>query len=203
MISVVKQSQEPVTLFFSGPLTNLALALRKAPEIRENIAAVYMMGGAVSVPGNVHDFYPDSANVYAEWNVYADPLAAKEVLEAGLPFYLIPLDATNQVAINRTDTAQWRKGGEIADFAADIYDGLMNSTGKSDFFIWDLLTSVIMLDPALCEFQLLHVEVVTEETDHFGQTVVIPDKEPNLNVCVKPNAVLIKQDLVDTFAGSQ
>lgn len=202
IISLVKQSPEPVTLFFSGPFTNLALALRKDPEIKENIAAVYMMGGAVYIPGNVHDFYPDSKNVYADWNIYSDPQAAKEVFESGLEMVLIPLDATNQVKIDKTDTRQWREGGKIADFTADIYDGLMDSTGKDEFYIWDLMTSVIMLDHSLCEFTPLHLDVVTEETDHFGQTVVAPDEEPNINVCLQPKADLIRQELISTFSMS-
>ena len=131
IISVVKQSPEPVTLFFSGPFTNLALALRKAPEIRGNIAALYMMGGAVYVPGDVHDFYPDSPNTFADWNPYSDPQAAKEVFDSGLKMYLVPLDATNQVQISKEDTSQWRTGGRIANFVADIYDGLIEFHGKA------------------------------------------------------------------------
>ena len=202
IISVVKQSKEPVTLFFSGPVTNLALALRKAPEIQKNIAGLYMMAGAVYVPGNVHDFYPDSANTYADWNPYSDPQAYKEVFASGLKLYLIPLDATNQVQISQADTAQWRKGGKIAAFAADIYDGLINSTGKKDFYIWDLMASEIMLDPALCQFTPLHLDVVTQTGDHFGQLVVLPNQEANINVCLKPNAAMIKQELVRAFSGS-
>lgn len=203
IISVVKQSPQPVTLFFSGPFTNLALALRKAPEIRGNIAALYMMGGAVYVPGNVHDFYPDSPNTYADWNPYSDPQAAKEVFDSGLKMYLIPLDATNQVKINKQDTSQWRTGGRIANFAADIYDGLMDSTGKQDFYIWDMLASGIMLYPDLCDFQPLHLEVVTGEGDHSGQTAVVATGEPNINVCLKPNATLIKQMFIATYSSSR
>lgn len=203
IISIVKQSPEPVTLFFSGPVTNLALALRKAPEIQSNITSLFLMGGAVYVRGNVHDFYPESANIYAEWNIFADPLAASEVFESGLTIYLVPLDATNQVFVSKTDTSQWRTGGEISDFAADIYDGLMNSTNRTDFYIWDLMTSEIMVDPSLCEFKPLHLGVVTDEGIHNGQTVVYSTGDPNINVCLKPNVALLKQALIDSFAGSQ
>ena len=203
IISVVKQSPQPVTLFFSGPVTNLALALRKVPEIRSNISALYMMAGAVYVQGNVHDFYPDSKNIYADWNPYSDPQAYKEVFESGIKMYLVPLDATNQVQIDKSDTAQWRKGGMIANFDADIYDGLISSTGKSKFYIWDLMASEIMANPALCQFKPLHLDVVTEATDHFGQLVVAPDMEPNINVCLNPNVSGIKQELIDTFSNSK
>ena len=52
MVSTINQASEPVTIFLSGTFTNLAQALRIDPGIRDNIAAVYIMGGAVYVPGN-------------------------------------------------------------------------------------------------------------------------------------------------------
>jgi len=93
--------------------------------------------------------------------------------------------------------------GEIANFAADIYDGLMDSTGKEEFYIWDLMASEVMLNHALCDFTPLHLDVITEESDHFGQTVVVPNEEPNINVCLKPKVDLIKQGLIDAFSNSR
>jgi pyrimidine-specific ribonucleoside hydrolase len=203
IVSIIRQSPEPVTLFFSGPFTNLARALRLAPEIRGNIAALYMMGGAVHIPGNIHDFYPESENTYAEWNIYSDPVAAKEVFESGLEMYLVPLDATNQVLISKQDTGQWRAGGRMADFAADIYDWLMNATGEHSFSIWDLMAAEIMLDPDLCGFRELRLEVVTAEGSTSGQTEVIPAGTPNINVCLEPDAALIQQTLIDDFSSSR
>jgi inosine-uridine nucleoside N-ribohydrolase len=162
-----------------------------------------MMGGAVYVPGDVHDFYPDSPNTYADWNPYSDPQAAKEVFDSGLKMYLIPLDATDQVKINRQDTIQWRMGGKIANFAADIYDGLMTSTGKQDFYIWDMMASGIMLYPDLCDFQPLHLEVVTDAGAHSGQTAVVATGKPNINVCLKPNVPLIKQMFIAAYSSSR
>jgi inosine-uridine nucleoside N-ribohydrolase len=117
--------------------------------------------------------------------------------------YLIPLDATNQVKISKEDTSQWREGGKIANFVADIYDGLMDSTGKHDFYIWDMMASGIMLYPDLCDFQPLHLEVVTGEGDHSGQTAVVSTGKPNMNVCLKPNAALIKQMFIATYSSGR
>ena len=202
MVSVIKQSPEPVTIFVSGPCTNLAQALRLAPEIRKNIAVVYIMGGAVYVPGNIYDFYPDHDNKVAEWNIFADPQAAREVFESGIDIYLVPLDATNQVSITKQDTSQWRRGGEIADFAADIYDMLLNSWGVENAAIWDLMTAVIMLKPDLCVFQALPLQVITEEGNTSGQTAIIPGEEANVSVCLEPDADMIRQTLIDVFSRS-
>lgn len=203
IIQAVEQSPSPVMFYFSGPLTNLALALRRSPKIRENIAAVYMMAGAVYAPGNISDFYPGDPNVYAEWNVYSDPQAYKEVFDAGLPLYLVPLDATNQVSISKTDTRQWRSGGEIANFIADAYDGLMNSTGTQEFAIWDLMGVMIMVDNSLCRFTPVHLDIITDAGTHFGQTAVVEDAEPNSYACLEPDVAAIKQKLIDDLSNSQ
>ena len=202
-ISIIKNSPEPVTLFFSGPLTSLAQALRIDPEIRENIEALYMMGGSVYVPGNITAIFPDSSNKVAEWNIYADPQAAKEVFESGLKMYLIPLDATNSVTINKKDTAQLRKGGRIAGFVADIYDSWIDFSGRPDFYIWDLMASMIMVKPELCDYQALHLEVITAKGNTYGQTAVIPGEAANIEVCLNPNAALIKQTMIDDFLRSE
>lgn len=203
MVSVIKQSPEPVTVFLSGPGTDLALALRLDPGIREDIAAVWMMGGAVYVPGNITDFYAETDNLVAEWNVFADPLATSEVLGAGLDIYMVPLDATNQVVITEQDTSQWREGGDAAGFAAYFYDTLMNGFGADSMMIWDLMTAAIMLKPELCGFQPLALQVVTKEGDTLGQTAIVPGGEPNVNVCLEPDADMIRQTLSEVFAGSE
>jgi purine nucleosidase/pyrimidine-specific ribonucleoside hydrolase len=201
IVSVIQASPEPVTLFFSGPFTDLARALGQHPEIVTKIQALYYMGGAVYAPGNVHDFYPDSENVYADWNIYSDPVAAQQVLEYGLPIYLVPLDATNQVVITKEDTSQWRAGGRISAFAADMYDMLMNTSGKKDFYIWDLMTAVVMLKPELCTFQPLHLEVITAEGNKSGQ-MIVTDGTPNVQVCLQPDADGIRRTLIEIFSAS-
>jgi inosine-uridine nucleoside N-ribohydrolase len=150
--SVVRQAPVPVIIFVSGPCTNLANALRLDPGIRDNIQAVFLMGGAVHVSGNIGDLLPNPDNTVAEWNVYADPQAAQEVFQSGLDIYLVPLDATNQVTVTREDVRAWRTGGSTANFAADIYEMLLTSWGVPSAAIWDLMTAAIMVRPELCSF---------------------------------------------------
>ncbi len=105
MVSLINQSPSPVTIFISGPATNLAQALQLDPNIKNKIAAVVMMGGAVYVSGNIDDLQADHPNKVAEWNIFGDPLAASIVIESGIDFRLVPLDATNQVLISRAEIA--------------------------------------------------------------------------------------------------
>jgi inosine-uridine nucleoside N-ribohydrolase len=66
MVETINQNSEPITIFMSGTFTTLAQALRLDPGIREKIAAVYSMGGAVYVPGNITNLIPESNNKVAE-----------------------------------------------------------------------------------------------------------------------------------------
>lgn len=203
LVGLLNASPVPVMVFESGPLTNLAQALRLDPAIRAKISAVYLMGGAVYVPGNIADFYPDNPNKVAEWNIFGDVQAASEVFESGVPIVLVPLDATNQVVIDTQDTAQWRTGGgPAALLAADFYDMMLNSWNNETFAIWDLMTAVLMLDPELCPFQPLHLDVVTGDVNTEAQTVVVSGAAPNASVCLQPDADGIRQNLIDVFSAS-
>jgi purine nucleosidase/pyrimidine-specific ribonucleoside hydrolase len=119
MVSVINQASEPVTIFMSGPFTNLAQAIRLDPEIKGNISAVYFMGGAVYVPGNITNLMPDPNNQVADWNMIADPQAAKDVFESGLELYMVPLDATHKVLLQQEDLLPWRQGDEKANMVVD------------------------------------------------------------------------------------
>lgn len=150
MVSLLNQASAPMAIFVSGSSTDLARALRLDPGIREHISAVYVMGGAIYVPGNLTDFSTNPKNVSAEWNIYIDPLAASEVLESGLKIVLVPLDATNQVSAMMADTRQWRAGGKLAGFAAELYDMLLGGSSTKQMGLWDVMTAEIMVHPKLC-----------------------------------------------------
>ena len=84
LVRILHDAPRPVTVLTLGPLTNLALALEADPSIGSEIDHVVVMGGAFSVPGNVHlDAHPSAA--IAEWNVYVDPVAAERVLDSAAP----------------------------------------------------------------------------------------------------------------------
>ena len=118
-----------------------------------------------------------------------------------MDFHIIPLDATNVVLISRQDVNQWRQGGNIADLAADVYDMVLANQGGDSGKIWDLMTAAILVDPDLCGFQSLPLQVITQEGNTSGQTAVVPGGQPNISVCLEPNVDLIVQTLADVFSG--
>jgi len=200
MVSIINQTPEPVTLFVSGPFTNLAQALQLDPAIKRNISAVYFMGGAVYVPGNITGLVRDSDNLVADWNMIADPQAAKEVFASGLELYIVPLDATHQVLFGQEDIQPWRQGDDKANMVVDIYDIMFNTWGLPLAEIFDLTAAVLMVRPEACNFQPLHLDVITENGPTLGQTIVVPNDEPNTFVCLEPDVEQVKQDLYQTFS---
>lgn len=86
----IAKETTPITLLCLGPLSNIALIIKKR-SVRRAIDRLVIMGGAVNVPGIV-----PPRNI-AEYNFRLDPASAREVLESGIPITLIPIDATKQV----------------------------------------------------------------------------------------------------------
>jgi purine nucleosidase/pyrimidine-specific ribonucleoside hydrolase len=133
IIETIKSSPVPVDILATGPLTNIAEALRLDPTIIGNISTLQIMGGAVFVPGNL-TVLPDppfSTNTAGEFNIWIDPVAAQEVFDAGnngLRIQLTPLDATNKISFSRADQAAWLATGtpesvlasELLDFAISV-----------------------------------------------------------------------------------
>src|SRR6218665_570807 len=92
-----------VTLCTLGPLTNIATALRKAPEIAGRVQEIVMMGGGFFEGGNI--------TPAAEFNIYVDPEAASIVFQSGIPIVMMPLDVTHKVLTLKSRVARLREIG--------------------------------------------------------------------------------------------
>lgn len=115
IVEAVHAHPGAVTLVAIGPLTNLALALQTAPDIAQQVAEVVIMGGAFG-RGNV--------TPYAEANIHNDPEAAAQVLSAGWPLTLIPLDATMSCVLsNATAASLAETAGDGGRLAHDVSRG--------------------------------------------------------------------------------
>ena len=154
-----------VTLCLLGPATNLAVALVKAPEIAGRIAEVVWMAGARSEGGNT--------TPAAEFNVHADPDAARVLLGSGVPLTLLPLDLTHQVRLTPDRMARLRGTGTAAAravaalFAWD--DGPMRERGGSP--LHDPCVIAHLLRPGLFEGRRINVAVETGSPLTLGMTV--------------------------------
>ena len=95
LLSTLQTRPGEVTLVATGPLTNLAQAETRVPGVLRQARQVVIMGGAVRVPGNI--------TPTAEFNFYADPHAARQVIASGAELILVGLDVTDQVWLKQVD----------------------------------------------------------------------------------------------------
>lgn len=170
----------------TGPMTNLAAALEKDPEIAHLIGNVTFMGGALTVEGNVTDV--------AEANINQDAKAANTVLTSDLPLTMVGLDVTLRTLLTKKETQQWRELGtkagkayaDITDFYIDAYYNL--DIDKHGCALHDPLAVGVSLDPSFVQTISLFMKVIYDE-HNYARTVGDKDKlnDPNPNVKVAVN----------------
>ena len=115
IVSTVRARPGQVHLLATGPFTNLAVALRLAPDLPELVEGVTVMGGAAMAPGNV--------TPAAEANIWHDPEAAQAVLSAPWDITMVPLDVTMREVISEEQRlAMAGSSSPVARFAAEVLD---------------------------------------------------------------------------------
>lgn len=162
------QAPGTVTLCPTGPLTNIAMALLKAPDVAPRIRKIVLMGGAIG-QGNI--------TPAAEFNIYVDPHAASVVFEAGVPVVMLGLDVTHQAlvtparleAIRSLGTPVSRTVVELLEFY-DIYHRTRH--GRAGAPLHDPCVIAYLLDPALFGGRACHVAIETKGEHTLGRTVV-------------------------------
>lgn len=157
----------------TGPLTNLARALRCNPELTHLLSNVTFMGGALTVPGNTSPF--------AEANIACDPEAAQEVLSSNLHTTMVGLDVTERTLLRKEDTAAWRDAGTPrADFLTEICDFFFSSSAAEGqhtggCFLHDPLAVASALNPAYLQTLPCNLMVETAGPGR-GRTICDPDR---------------------------
>ena len=174
--STIQGSPEKVTIIAVGPLTNVAEAVLESPDIIDNVQAIYVMGGAVEVPGNVGFSGVGIDNRFAEWNIYVDPNSANIVFNSGAQVTLIPLDATRDAPITSRfyQTLEEQRASPEADFVYDLLTANLGFVRSGGFQFWDSLTAAIFTDESLATFKPYNIQVVEEEGPESGYTKPAP-----------------------------
>jgi ribosylpyrimidine nucleosidase len=156
-----------VVLVPTGPLTNVATALRDYPAIKSHIQKIVLMGGSMG-SGNM--------SPAAEFNILVDPEAADIVFHCGLPVYMNGLDVTRQVLVLPSVIARMEK---IHNSASRLFVDLMRvfNQNQKAMFAWskggplhDPVTIVSLIDPHAVRFQAMNVDIDLSKGPSYGRT---------------------------------
>ena len=171
------RAREGTTLIATGPLTNLALALRRAPDLAHRIREISVMGGSATV-GNV--------TPAAEFNVWFDPEAADVVFRSGIPLWMCGLNLTHQA---RVDDAVIGRFGRLSTPAARAVTALLRhylasarrATGVTTASLHDPCAVAILLERSAISWAPMHVAVELRGELTRGMTVCDARHEPAFN----------------------
>jgi purine nucleosidase len=176
------RSAEPdsITIVPIGPLSNIGMAIERAPEILPKIHQIVLMGGAMRESGNI--------SASAEFNIYVDPEAAEIVLKCGRPIVVVPLDLTHQVLVSRERVARLKSlNSRVAKATVGMLEFFNRFDSEKYGFegapLHDPCTIAWLLQPDLFKGKFCNIEVETRSDLTRGHTAVdfwqVTSREPN------------------------
>ena len=185
IIDTLMNSEEKITLVPTGPLTNIAMAMRFEPRIIKKIKRIILMGGAYQL-GNI--------TPAAEFNILADPDAAHVVFTSGIDLTMMGLDLTRQA---QATSEVIDKIKSLNNKASELFVDLMEffASTQKEVFGWpappvhDPTTIAYIIDPSCIEVKPMFCEVEIWSERSYGRTLCdyfgILKKKPNVDVAVK------------------
>jgi pyrimidine-specific ribonucleoside hydrolase len=200
LVEHLRDRSNPVRILALGPLTNLAAALKREPNMARAIEELVIMGGALRVPGNLGDGGVfKTKNTTAEWNIFIDPLAARIVFRSGIPIRLVPLDATNKVPVDAAFLTKFRSGAHspLARVVAQVLESDRAFIDAGFFYAWDPLAAVALLHPAVVKTSNLHIDIL-QDPPQDGRTVQAPGR-PNARVALDADGAEWRKLFLEAF----
>ena len=176
------RSHDPktVTLCPLGPLTNIATAFQKAPDIVERVQQIVLMGGAYFEVGNI--------TPTAEFNIYVDPEAADIVFKSGVEIIVLPLDVTHKALVTKPRNDAFRAlntpvGIAVAQMT-DFFERFdKEKYGSAGAPLHDPCVTAYLINPELFSGRHINVEIETVSELTLGMTVAdwwgVTDRAPN------------------------
>jgi len=194
MHRVIMASEEPITLVPIGPLTNIALLLKMYPEVKEKIEEIVLMGGSTT-RGNM--------GVMSEFNIFADPEAAKIVFSAGLPVVMVGLDVGLKALVYPEDSAQLKEMNKTGNMIYQLFQKYRGGSMKTGLKMYDSCAIAYLLQPEMFQVVDTFVDVELNGSLTAGCTVVDLKgylKQPsNAKVCVDLDPDMFKQWFMESL----
>ena len=195
---VLEESEEPITLVPTGPLTNIAILLKAYPHVKSKIKEIVLMGGGA---------YEGNSNATAEFNIYADPEAALVVFNSGVQLVMCGLDVTMKAMATVEDVetilATGTKAGKFIAEAFEFYINMYKKVaGIAGCAVHDAVTITYLLKPELIKTKAGNATVDIEGKDTYAATICDfrpwRDREKdNALVCVDIDREAFVQLIVD------
>ena len=155
LINTLLESDGDIILVPVGPLTNVAVAMRADPRIIPKIKRIVYMGGGDRV---------NNTSAASEFNVWADPEALEIVLQSGVDFTMVPLDATHEAYMNLADAAEIREiGTKPAKLVADLIESRIRGYSVNDKDSAD--NALAPIHDALAVCSIIHPECLVDVVD--------------------------------------
>lgn len=174
IIDIIKENPGEIYMVCTAPMSNLAMAMVKAPEIKPMIAGIYGISGAFGLNdcafANATGDTPQS-----EWNVYVDPEAAAIVYDSGVPFVALGLDVATHFDVNLTDEDLKRLEESDNPEAGFLRQAIrfVNGRGFEAYCtVIDCMAVAYAIDPTLVETIEGHVGIETQSSLTLGMTVL-------------------------------
>ncbi|WP_375227926.1 nucleoside hydrolase [Roseobacter sp. S98] len=157
-----------VTLCPLGPLTNIAKALKRAPDIADRIREIVLMGGAYFEVGNI--------TPAAEFNIYVDPQAADIVFKSGIPIVVMPLDVTHKALVTQPRNEAFRALGTPVGIAVAQMTEFFERFDKEKYGsagapLHDPCVTAYLIRPDIFTGRQINVEIETDSELTMGMTV--------------------------------
>lgn len=176
--TVMASEPGEITLVPTGPLTNIAMAVRKEPRIVERVREVVLMGGG---------YHTGNRTAWAEFNVFVDPEAAHIVFNAAWPVTMVGLDLTHQaLATPEVEREIMALDSECGAFVVDLFGffrkAYQNNQGFDDPPVHDPCTLAYLIDPACVTTRRAPIDVELTGSLTTGMTVV-DFREPADDTC--------------------
>ncbi len=181
MIEAIEKYDD-LTIVATGPLTNIASLIERRPDLNNRYKLV-IMGGALTVPGNVTPF--------AEANIFIDPIAAKQVFESSQEVTMVGLDVTLRTLLTSEENNKFRAYGKVGTLFADMIDYYINAyhgTDTKGCALHDPLAVGIALEPELAKTYSLYMTTETEGLSSgrtIGIRLKIGEPNPNVHACLE------------------
>lgn len=186
-----------LTVVTIGPLTNIAIALLKYPDLKDVVKKIVMMGGSTDIGNH---------SAYSEFNIWVDPHAAEIVYDSQIPVTMVGLNATHQITmsiedLNRITSVDSKVKEILLELNAFLSKRFIQSGVEPVFTLHDALAVAKLIDDDVFTTEKYYVYCETRGKSTYGRTIVdwhnILKRPANTDVAIEVNTERFKEMLMD------